>query len=306
MWPARALLFASCLPASTALSLQQPEKAPRSLSRPGSLQDPGKIPKHIWVTGQWKSDSAEVEDQMGKNIGDQSLEKRANQVQAQVQEYYAKWAPIGSHIRYLTDEDMDDSVRNISAMLAERGINDVAKGYFNLRPGAFRADVWRLMQLWAEGGVYLDANINLTCSLNVWIDFSNDELVLVTDTGVRDGIWNAMMAAEPRNQYIESAIAHISRQVLAHYYGSNSLSITGPIALGSALRKHQRYPQGLRSELQWKGGNVSSRITGAVVARKDEKLHYKDASMHYDPMWRHHQVYCDQKGPVPDHGKCPK
>merc|ERR1719424_703109 len=149
---------------------------------------------------------------MAKNIGDQPLEKRATTVQAQLEEYYGNWAPIGSYIRYFTDEDMDDAVRKISTMLAGRGIKDVDKAYFNLRPGAFRADVWRLVQLWAEGGVYLDANINLTCSLNEWIDFSNDELVVVTDTGVRDGIWNAMMAAEPRNQYIESAIAHISRQ----------------------------------------------------------------------------------------------
>jgi len=306
---APALLFAFCFPVSTALSLERPKKkakkASESLSQPGSPQDLDKIPKFIWVTGQWKSDSAEVKDQMAKNIGDQPLEKRATKFQAQAEEYFARWAPIGSYIRYFTDEDMDDSVRNISTMLAGRGINDVDKAYFNLRPGAFRADVWRLMQLWAEGGVYLDANVNLTCGLNDWIDFSKDELVVVTDTGV-NGIWNAMMAAEPGNQYIESAITDITRHILAHYYGANPLAITGPIALGLALRARQGYPHGLRNELEWKGGNVTNTQTKAVVASKDETLHDKNASKHYDPMWRAHQVYCDQRGPDPDHGKCPE
>jgi hypothetical protein len=296
-----ALLFASCFQAGPALS--------PSPSTPRSLGDKDNIPKLIWVTGQWKSDSAEVKDHMAKNIGDQPLEQRADAVRAQIQSYYAKWAPIGSFIRYLTDEDMDDSVRNISQMLAGAGIADVEKAYFNLRPGAFRADVWRLMQLWADGGVYLDANINLTHPLTDWIDFSQDELVLVTDTGVPNGIWNAMMAAEQRNQYIERAIADITGHILQHYYGTNPLAITGPIALGLSVRSRPGYPRGLRRDLEWKGGKVTnvkaSDKDAAVVARKDEKLHDKNASKHYDPMWRHRQVYCDQKGPEPDNGKCP-
>ncbi|CAK0789287.1 unnamed protein product [Prorocentrum cordatum] len=201
---------------------------------------------------------------------------------------------------------MDDSVRKISMLLAAKGITDVDKAYFNLRPGAFRADVWRLMQLWAEGGVYLDANINLTHELTYWIDFSNDELVVVRDTGVKDGIWNAMMAAEQGNQYLQNALADITSHILTHYYGTNPLAITGPIALGSSFMKDHRYPNGLRRELEWKGGKVNNTKTAEVVAQKDEKLHDKDPSKHYDPMWRHHQVYCDQKGPTPDNGKCPE
>jgi hypothetical protein len=226
----------------------------------------------------------------------------------QVEQKFEKWAPVGSHIRYFTDVDMDLSVRNISKMLEVRGIGGVDHAYFNLRPGAFRADVWRLMQLWADGGVYLDVNINLTRPLTDWIDFSHDELVIVTDTGVPDGIWNAMMAAEQRNQYIERAIADITGHILQHYYGTNPLAITGPIALGLSVRFRPGYPRGLRRDLEWKDGKVTnvkeSDKDAAAVARKDETLHDKDPSKHYDPMWHNRQVYCDQRGPEPDRGKC--
>jgi hypothetical protein len=274
-----------------------------------SPESSGNIPKHIWVTGQWNSDSDEVNVQMANNIGYQPLQRRAARLRGQVEAYFAKWVPVGSYIRYVTDTDMDNDVRHISKMLVAKGITDLEESYFNLRPGAFRADVWRIMKLWAEGGVYLDANINLTGKLTDWIDFSKDHMVVVQDSGdarFPNAFWNAMMAAEPRNKYLENAISLIAGHLRRHYYGLNPLAITGPIALGYAFRKVPvtGFPHGLRVALAWKGGKVTDQITGAVVATKDEALHDKDPSKHYDPMWRHGQVYCDQKGPEPDNGRC--
>lgn len=233
-------------------------------------------------------------------------------MRGQIEAYFSKWVPVGSYIRYLTDADMDNDVRNISKMLVAKGITDLEDSYFNLRPGAFRADVWRVMKLWAEGGVYLDANINLTRKLNDWINFSSDHLVVVRDRGAQLGIagsygyWNGMMAAEPHNKYLEHAISHIAGQLRKHYYGVNALAITGPVALGLAFRNVSvtGFPQGLRVPLDWQRGKVIDITTRAVIATKDQALHDKDPSKYYEPLWRHKQVYCDEKGPEPDNGKC--
>mmetsp|Transcript_49884 Transcript_49884/g.134194 ORF Transcript_49884/g.134194 Transcript_49884/m.134194 type:complete len:307 (+) Transcript_49884:3-923(+) len=268
-----------------------------------SLEHLERIPKQIWVTGQWNSDSAEVNDQIADNIGYRPLEKRSDTARGQAEAHFAKWVPVGSCIRYFTDDDMDESVRNVSDILAGKGIMHVEDAYFNLRPGAFRADVWRLLQLWVEGGVYLDANINLTRKVNDWIDFSRDQVVIVRDGGVPNGFWNAMMAAEPHNPYIENAIVAIVGHIREHYYGANPLEITGPIALAYSFKSQPAFPRGIRRDLQWKDGKVTNR-DGLIMATKDDVLHDTDPSKHYGPMWHSGQVYCDQKGPEPDRGKC--
>jgi len=261
------------------------------------------IPKKIWVTGQWSSDSEEVNAEISKNIGDPIEQKRADILRGQVETYFARWVPVGSYVRYFSDEDMDSDVRDISKMLVPMGIKDLDRFYHNIRPGAFRADVWRLLKLWAEGGVYLDANINLTRNITDWIDFSKDEVVLVRDRGIASGYWNAMMASPPKSDYLERAIHVVASNLRRHYYGSNPLAITGPIALDKAVKSTRGFPKGLRRNLEWTNGKVQD-DTGAVMARKDGALHDHDPSRHYDPMWRHHQVYCDEKGPTPDNGMC--
>lgn len=279
-----------------------------------------KIPNIVWVTGEWDSDSETLSEIKG------DLEPNLVRFQGNAKSLaiakFGKWTPLGSQIRYFSDENMDESVRNISAMLDAKGIRGVDKAYFNLRPGAYRADLWRLMVLWAEGGVYLDANIKLESKLEEWIDYSNDELVLVKDDPKGFGVetyqnllvenggveptayWNAMMAAAPRNGYLENAIKDIVSNIHGHHYGTNPLSITGPLALGTSFTSQSNFPKNVRVELQLKEGHVQDK-NNKMIATKNENLHHEfDPTMHYDPMWRNHQVYCDEKGPEVDKGKC--
>jgi hypothetical protein len=257
------------------------------------------------VTGEWSENSTEVNRTIQHNYNYGHVFRSEDALRWQVENKFAKWAPVGSYIRYFTNDDMDESVRNISKVLDSKGVKGVDKAYFNLRPGAFRADVWRLLILWAEGGVYIDANVNLKCAItNNWIEFTRDELVVIEDQGVNGGYWNAMMAAAPHNRYIEHAIKDIVTHIQKHYYGENPLSVTGPLALGSSFRKQPHFPQGVRSGAFFKDGKAKTK-SGSLLATKDENLHPAfNKSKHYDPMWRNHQVYCDQAGPKPDLGMC--
>jgi len=275
---------------------------------------PHQIPKKIWVTGKWSSDSAEVNAEISHNIGDAIVENRSKDikdskeyqdiVREQVESYFARYVPIGSYVRYFTDKDMDNDVRDISKQLNMLGIRDIYSLYRNLRPGAYRADVWRLLKLWKEGGVYMDANLNLTRKITDWIDFSKDELVLVHDRGVANGYWNAIMASNENNDYLKHAIGYIASNLRRHYYGHSSLGITGPEAVWAGVHGQSGFPAGIRVDLEWKDGKVQDK-KGAVMARKVEALHdNNDPSRHYHQLYHAHQVYCSEPGPKPDNGMC--
>eukprot|EP00747_Dinoflagellata_sp_TGD_P137312 gnl/TRDRNA2_/TRDRNA2_175668_c0_seq40.p1 gnl/TRDRNA2_/TRDRNA2_175668_c0~~gnl/TRDRNA2_/TRDRNA2_175668_c0_seq40.p1 ORF type:complete len:358 (-),score=16.90 gnl/TRDRNA2_/TRDRNA2_175668_c0_seq40:252-1325(-) len=235
---------------------------------------------------------------------------------------FQEWAPPGTVFDYYTDADMKESVRQLSKELELAGIEGKAFDAFNnLRPAAFRSDLWRLMQLWYYGGVYLDMNIKLKAKLSSWIDFNNDHLVLVEDSGSkRSGYWNAMMASAPMSPLILEMIRKVSRNINTHYYGDDALSITGPIAMYDALKGRNYYfnrvtgqDQGCKLHVEYGfNDNLNFKVTDMathqhVIAVKDPLLHHpQDPQTHYSLMWKNHQVYCDQKGlpPSTPHGMC--
>eukprot|EP00747_Dinoflagellata_sp_TGD_P137321 gnl/TRDRNA2_/TRDRNA2_175668_c0_seq50.p1 gnl/TRDRNA2_/TRDRNA2_175668_c0~~gnl/TRDRNA2_/TRDRNA2_175668_c0_seq50.p1 ORF type:complete len:356 (-),score=21.15 gnl/TRDRNA2_/TRDRNA2_175668_c0_seq50:280-1347(-) len=218
---------------------------------------------------------------------------------------FQEWAPPGTVFDYYTDADMKESVRQLSKELELAGIEGKAFDAFNnLRPAAFRSDLWRLMVLWSRGGVYLDMNIELKDRLASWINFKDDRLVLLKDAGVGDrgAFWNAMMASTPKSPLIAEMLRKVVQNINGHYYGDDPLSITGPIAIYEALEGKRRDTDDggkLRMEYAFNSkGNlkVTDILTHQhIIAVKDPSLHHaQDPQTHYSPMWHNHQVYCDE------------
>jgi mannosyltransferase OCH1-like enzyme len=276
-------------------------------------QDEASIPTVIWVTGKWSMDSPETAA-ISQNFNDAILvkkqKKQKRREKAAVKQRFASMSPEGTKVYYFTDEDMTKSVAQISPMLENKNVTDASRSalnaYHNLRPGAFRADLWRCMILWAYGGVYLDSNLRLTQKLEKWINFTSDELVLVDDTGAKDpAYWNAMMAVSPRSVYMEYAIRSIVDNVHAHFYGNDPLAVTGPIALFNALEGHPEYREHLRLELKWGGaGSAVVNGYGEIMAVKDEGLHETVRTTYYPIMWNEKHIYCDDPAPVDAPGMC--
>lgn len=50
------------------------------------------------------------------------------------------------------------------------GFNGTYEAFKMLRPRAFRADLWRLLILWEQGGVYTDNKLVFSDKLE-WIDW---------------------------------------------------------------------------------------------------------------------------------------
>ena len=108
--------------------------------------------------------------------------------------------------------------------------NNVVRAYDSLRPGAFKADLFRYCFLYINGGVYIDSGMESIRSLRELIR-SKDKLILPEDDG-RERVCNGFMAAIPRHNLFKTAIEMIVKHVNDRYYGDSALDITGPNLMG--------------------------------------------------------------------------
>jgi mannosyltransferase OCH1-like enzyme len=118
---------------------------------------------------------------------------------------------------------------NMSRDFIQKNFNhDVLYAYDKLKPGAYKADLWRYCVLYIYGGIYLDIKmvpennfklINLTCK-----EFYPKDIVYNNVYG----IWQGLMTSLPNNDALYKSILQIVLNVKNNYYGNNTLCITGP------------------------------------------------------------------------------
>jgi hypothetical protein len=205
-------------------------------------------------------------------------------------------------IRYFDHDDCDRFV----------GLHfpQLAPYYRNLIPGAFRADVWRLMALYTHGGVYADLAARFAAPMSTLFRPS-DRLVLCVDTPTdSSGICNGLIAARPNSPALRFAIEHIVRTRLEpRDAGSYSLDITGPKALGRAMSLFFRGADtgaafapgdyGTHRVLNYENPRVVDERGGVVVSTFKFEGYY-DAmyasrkQKHYWPLWRDGCVFRDR------------
>ena len=136
----------------------------------------------------------------------------------------------GYEIRYYSDSD------------AEKFINENFPEYMDdyntLIPGAYKADLLRLLLLYKYGGVYNDIGHVYLEPISKII-FQNDTLLVCKDQ-VLQGLpsfylHNALIASSPNHQMIKKAIDVIIENVRNKFYGNSALEPTGPGAFGKAF-----------------------------------------------------------------------
>jgi len=105
--------------------------------------------------------------------------------------------------------------------------------YKSVIPGAYRADLWRLLILYQYGGVYVDAKQHHHRSLSTIID--PDVSMFVCKDRPKNYIYNAILGAVPRHPYIGYCILMTVYNIANCYKGKDPLDITGPRMIGELL-----------------------------------------------------------------------
>jgi mannosyltransferase OCH1-like enzyme len=108
--------------------------------------------------------------------------------------------------------------------------------YLRLRPGAFRADLFRYCFLFIHGGCYFDHKLICRMSIdNVLRD--NDELVLcgdwdyIYDPDSLGDLYNAVIMVRPQHPLMRNAIDQCIFNIRHRLYLDGAFSITGPTLL---------------------------------------------------------------------------
>jgi hypothetical protein len=105
-----------------------------------------------------------------------------------------------------------------------------------LKPGAFKADLWRCCVLYVHGGIYLD--IKFECVGGFKLVELTDQEYFVRDIGPIPGVFQALLSCFPKNPILMQCVEKIVSNVFLDTYG-NDLNITGPHLMGSFFHIQQ-------------------------------------------------------------------
>ena len=207
-----------------------------------------------------------------------------------------------SHYRFLyyDDDDMMKSMAQLDPLLEAEGVSGTLKAFRALRPGAFKADVWRYAILWACGGIYVDGKMRLAQDWDAFLrkemtlgkytfDDGNDHLISCIDRWVTrldrnqtiKGVWQGLLVSTPRHPDLLRVLRHVVDNVVHRRYFPDEgklemLYVTGPAAFARATQT---------AGSGWKAGSTCRAIWGTRSSVADDLglgsvLFVQDAKLH--------------------------
>jgi len=115
----------------------------------------------------------------------------------------------------------------------EKNYPQYLKAYNMLIPKAYKADLFRYLVLYKEGGVYMDCKSSTIFPLR---EFINSDIGFVSFKDRFDsGIQISFIASVPRHPILKKCIEMSIDNILNKRYGINDLDITGPQVCGRAI-----------------------------------------------------------------------
>jgi mannosyltransferase OCH1-like enzyme len=187
--------------------------------------------------------------------------------------------------------------------------------YDVLVPGAFKADLWRLLVVHKHGGVYADAGTSPV--VPIWPLFDEASLVFCRDMKFRSGrkdIWQGVIAATPGHPIIWAMVTHVVANIRKRFYGSHYLAVTGPkavsIAAKAAYRATHKHLLSEDGGEEWVAGNhgevvIWSFSPGAIhtadgthiintkVPRYNDIMYRNRGVPKYSVLWQRRSMYRD-------------
>ena len=132
----------------------------------------------------------------------------------------------------------DDSILFLKKYFDEK----VLKAYHKLKPGAFKADLFRYCYLYIKGGIYIDLDLLPLVKLDDIIKNSCDFISAYERRNI-PGIYQAFIACKPKIYFFKKAIDMIVENTENNYYPPinkidkwiSILAVTGPVLLANAM-----------------------------------------------------------------------
>ena len=145
---------------------------------------------------------------------------------------YRRWLELNPSVTMVWLDDLDCK-RYMKTQPPE-----VYQAYQNLRPGAFKADLFRLCVLYERGGLYVDCEAMPYVSIREMmkgVGLRRDNMFIAPLD--RRGIHNGFMIASPGHPFLSSCIQYIVNNVRNKIYYKDDLAITGPVALSTSINR---------------------------------------------------------------------
>lgn len=226
---------------------------------------------------------------------------------------HKKWLELNPdyQVVWFSDKQCDKVVQNYS--------HNVWYYYKKLKPGAFKADLWRLCMLYKYGGVYVDAYTTPYKSIKYIIDSSNlkekrkNKFISVLDCNQSGGgVHNGFIISTPYHPFLKQCISDIVSNIKSKNYTNHVLGVTGPVCLYNSIekviqRKNRKIKVGLNfiGELQfyllyleWGPFQYICDSKEIIMSKKYNTFHYfytknMYKSKGYTDMWKKRNIYYD-------------
>ena len=170
---------------------------------------------------------------------------------------------------------------------------DVLEAYDSLIPGAYKADLWRMCILFIKGGIYMD--IKLSCVNGFKLIELTEKEHFVKDRPL-NSVYNAFIVCKKGNMFLYKSIRQIVKNVKNKFYGSSSLSPTGPEMLGKVILDN-RYNINLDMRHYKHGGYILYKnkfviSTEYLEYRNEQNRQYKRINTKtYGDLWNEKNIY---------------
>lgn len=139
-----------------------------------------------------------------------------------------KWIKLnpGFTMKWYTNEQVDEYMKTMP--------EKVYQVYQKLRPGAFKADLWRMCILFEQGGYYFDSYATPMVSIQEMLQSThvthveNDQYMVSVCETIDFGIHQGVLMVTPKHPFILQCIDNIVDHVENDFYGKSPWDITGP------------------------------------------------------------------------------
>lgn len=165
--------------------------------------------------------------------------------------------------------------------------SDVLFAFDMLKPGAYKADLWRYCILYKKGGIYLDIKFSCVNDFKL-INLTDKEYYVIDCIQCgRPGIYQALLICKKSSPILLECIQKVVENCKNYYYSVSPLAITGPQMMNQFFTDEEIYSLELSlvwqdSAIVYKGNYILQGYKEYINERDSVKKHYGTVYFEYD------------------------